>query len=689
MNDRVVIGCSISAIAVVLISIWVWNSKYNHNNSRKKQPKSDPKSKQLSNAQNSRPLASSIPNSAMENKMISSNDQCEEKDSIKKNLSSDTSERSTKENVAESDEIQNDDISDLFGLQQDEVFNSTEADSVVDQDTDRAKLSSDSEDAVNSTPKNIQGERELSSSLKRSKNIVSSLENAMKKIEIDLKPKTESSKYEKESRSFNSPQSKTNVNSINIKANDRNYSKMSIKAKKSYDSHLISSSIDSSSEQSRIRPISPESPIVQTTSRQTFAQIVSGRDNSKDCRKTIDFSLESNLCQNKSHRNKNLQDNLNDDFPVLIAQPASSLNSIDGNQNLNNSIQSNDLSDNQSQSSNSNDSGKGSCSNDLVSIKLNDSPSNDDSIASNDQHQVNNNYITVHHKFKVPQSLCGLLIGRNGRNINPIKSATNTQILIQSINEKSSICSIIGFEANVLKALNMINEKLHAHSEVDVFNSVELCPTIPLSEKIQLKLSEDIDNDVTISCLINAGHFFLQQPLHPSFPKLEALNVSMKDFYSSLSTPSIAKIFPGLICTAPSYHGWYRVVILNVDEQNNTCDFKYVDYGGFCYNFPSDYIRQIRQEFLLLPFQAIECYMARVAPINQIGWTQQATEFLDQLIKNQVIYARVHSYANDKIPLVNLYHRESRDNSIIDINLKMVEQGYAKLIEDSISNQTM
>lgn len=111
MNDRVVIGCSISAIAVVLISIWVWNSKYNHNNSRKKQPKSDPQSKQLSNAQNSRPLASSIPNSAMENKMISSNDQCEEKDSIKKNLSSDTSERSTKENVAESDEIQNDDIS--------------------------------------------------------------------------------------------------------------------------------------------------------------------------------------------------------------------------------------------------------------------------------------------------------------------------------------------------------------------------------------------------------------------------------------------------------------------------------------------------------------------------------------------------------------------------------------------------
>jgi len=67
------------------------------------------------------------------------------------------------------------------------------------------------------------------------------------------------------------------------------------------------------------------------------------------------------------------------------------------------------------------------------------------------------------------------------------------------------------------------------------------------------------------------------------------------------------------ICVAPAVGGWYRAQVVAVDEETDACDIKFVDYGGYS-TVSSSVLRQIRGDFMTLPFQAVECYLANVTP---------------------------------------------------------------------------
>jgi A-kinase anchor protein 1 len=64
--------------------------------------------------------------------------------------------------------------------------------------------------------------------------------------------------------------------------------------------------------------------------------------------------------------------------------------------------------------------------------------------------------------------------------------------------------------------------------------------------------------------------------------------------------------------------GWYRAEVIDVRtevegeaEAETVCDIKFVDYGGFM-TLPVSELRQIRTDFMMLPFQATECYLADI-----------------------------------------------------------------------------
>jgi A-kinase anchor protein 1 len=80
------------------------------------------------------------------------------------------------------------------------------------------------------------------------------------------------------------------------------------------------------------------------------------------------------------------------------------------------------------------------------------------------------------------------------------------------------------------------------------------------------------------------------------------------------------------VCAAPSQGSWYRAEVIDVrtatateleerDQEDNeeitVCDIKFVDYGGYM-TLPSSELRQIRTDFMMLPFQATECYLADI-----------------------------------------------------------------------------
>jgi A-kinase anchor protein 1 len=55
--------------------------------------------------------------------------------------------------------------------------------------------------------------------------------------------------------------------------------------------------------------------------------------------------------------------------------------------------------------------------------------------------------------------------------------------------------------------------------------------------------------------------------------------------------------------------------VVAVDEETDSCDIKFVDYGGYS-TVNSSVLRQIRGDFMTLPFQAVECYLANVTPLG-------------------------------------------------------------------------
>lgn len=64
---------------------------------------------------------------------------------------------------------------------------------------------------------------------------------------------------------------------------------------------------------------------------------------------------------------------------------------------------------------------------------------------------------------------------------------------------------------------------------------------------------------------------------------------------------------------AESVGAWYRAMVLSTDPETDTSYIKFVDYGGYA-NVENSKLRQIRGDFLLLPFQAAECFLADIRP---------------------------------------------------------------------------
>lgn len=64
---------------------------------------------------------------------------------------------------------------------------------------------------------------------------------------------------------------------------------------------------------------------------------------------------------------------------------------------------------------------------------------------------------------------------------------------------------------------------------------------------------------------------------------------------------------------AQSVGEWYRAMVLSSNTESNTAYVTFLDYGGYAYVEHCN-LRQIRGDFLLLPFQAAECFLANVRP---------------------------------------------------------------------------
>ncbi|GFY67598.1 a-kinase anchor protein 1, mitochondrial [Trichonephila inaurata madagascariensis] len=290
------------------------------------------------------------------------------------------------------------------------------------------------------------------------------------------------------------------------------------------------------------------------------------------------------------------------------------------------------------------------------------------------------------YEFELPQELCGRLIGKHGKHVKSIKDRSHANVYIKRhlYDPQLKIVVVEGSRSDVSDALEIIRRKYPPtrYPTVTLAKTNAAAPTNVLPDSLQLHIPEGASCDVILSSLVSAGHFFLQQPTHPTYPSLSTLDQCMINCYSQLDTPLLPHpVEPGVICAAPVLRGWYRAQVIYVYENEVDCELKFVDYGGFT-QAPTSSLRQIRSDFMSLPFQASECYLANVRPIDPVeGWSAEARSTFEELAQGQILQALLVEYATDGIPCVHLYRVQGITNMFI--NKELVERGLAVWVNNS------
>lgn len=300
------------------------------------------------------------------------------------------------------------------------------------------------------------------------------------------------------------------------------------------------------------------------------------------------------------------------------------------------------------------------------------------------------------YQFHIQDYLTGTFIGKKGDSINKLKSTCNCNVIVRDDNNhyqkrsklksrdgrhgegRMNLVILEGTRANIDKCLDTIKEWFKDHPELTLeqINKPDNTSLSLSAGSVALSLVEGIMHDVVISSIVYADHIFVQQPTNPTFSALERLEWCMYNTYSDLTCPTLqSPVTVNSICVAPSNGGWYRCQVVEYDEEEEACSVKYVDYGGY-ETIPVHQLKQIRTDFLSLPFQAIECRLANI--IVPEDDTISCT-VLNELVDGQVIQARMLGVDEDNIPMVHIYR--NCNGQTVMVNRELVDRSCAEWIE--------
>ncbi|CAH0554392.1 unnamed protein product [Brassicogethes aeneus] len=293
------------------------------------------------------------------------------------------------------------------------------------------------------------------------------------------------------------------------------------------------------------------------------------------------------------------------------------------------------------------------------------------------------------YEFIIPQPLVGKLIGKHGSFVSYIKDKANATLVAgkHPTNRKLKVCTVEGTQAEIDRALKMIRERFPIKrfpevtlEQVHFIQPLASVPLIP--DHLYLKLIEGINNDTILSCIAAPNHLFLQQPMHPTYPSLNVLVQFMNTVYREEGSPMLPTPIPeNTICVAYSQDSWYRAITLSADVEKDTSYVKFLDFGGYAI-MDNCNLRQIRGDFLLLPFQAAECILANIRPVggDDACWAPEAFDLVAEVTKGALIYTQVLDYTEDGcVPLVFCYI-VTTPNQPIYLNQLLVDHGFAEWI---------
>lgn len=135
----------------------------------------------------------------------------------------------------------------------------------------------------------------------------------------------------------------------------------------------------------------------------------------------------------------------------------------------------------------------------------------------------------------------------------------------------------------------------------------------------------------------------------------------------------------GDIVAAPFHDDgfWYRAEVLGLSE-NGMVDLYYVDYGD-TWACPKEHLFPLRSDFLSLPFQAVECGLAYVAP-NGGKWSSEALDVFDTLVhcaKWKPLLAKIASFPSPGVSHFQIQLYDPSRDPMLDIGQELIRLGLA------------
>nr|XP_055063910.1 LOW QUALITY PROTEIN: A-kinase anchor protein 1, mitochondrial [Misgurnus anguillicaudatus] len=272
--------------------------------------------------------------------------------------------------------------------------------------------------------------------------------------------------------------------------------------------------------------------------------------------------------------------------------------------------------------------------------------------------------------IEVPAHLVGRLIGKQGKFVNFLKQSSGAKIYVSTLpfTQDVQICHIQGSQQQVDDALALIRKKF---KDLDLSNCIPL-PCLPVTS--WLLLPQDVFVEVIVSRVESGYHLFIQQYSHPSYQALPTLTQHMQFCYSQPGCPSLPKpVEVGVICAAPvSGSGWQRAQIIQYDEESGTAHVRYVDNGGYD-TVNSATLRQIRSDFVTLPFQASEVLLDNITPLpGEVAFSPEAKTALEELTANVALILKVTG-SQDGLPLVHMWKQMA--DEVVLVNKLLAERG--------------
>lgn len=83
---------------------------------------------------------------------------------------------------------------------------------------------------------------------------------------------------------------------------------------------------------------------------------------------------------------------------------------------------------------------------------------------------------------------------------------------------------------------------------------------------------------------------------------------------------------------------------------------------------------------MTLPFQACECYMANITPLqDEEYFSSEAANVLEELTQGQMLQAQVVARSEEGIPYVHIY--QINGEKVTLVNREMVNRGVTRWIE--------